>query len=179
MIKIGSDEEEYHLFCKLYRAVFDEMEFPLSDAQIEQMAFIQTYRDDRYLLFDDVLPYLSRWRGKYKLGIVSDAPPSTRRILTQMGVMQYIDAATFSCDLGVLKPDPAIYRATLDRLQVLPGEALFVDDFPSKLRGAKALGMHCVQMRRPMPELFQTAPEWEGDMAHDFQEIDEYVNALR
>ena len=173
--RIDSDDEEYHLFKKLYHAVFEEMGLPLSDAQIDRIAFIQTYRDDRYCLFDDVLPYLSKWHGKYKLGIVSDAPPSTRRILTKMGVMDYINAATFSCDIGVLKPDPSIYRSTIDRLHVIPADALFADDMPSKLRGAKDLGMRCVQMRRTMPGLFQAAPEWEGDVVHDFSELNQYV----
>lgn len=177
--RIDSDEEEFFLFNKLYRAIFDEMELSLSDAQIVEIAHIQTYRDDRYVLFEDVLPYLSQWHGKYKLGIVSDAPPSTRRILAKEGIMDYIDAATFSCDVGVLKPDPLIYCATLDRLNIQPDEALFVDDMPSKLRGALDLGIRCVQMRRPMPSLFPAVSQWQGDSVSNFKELDQYAAMLK
>lgn len=175
---IATDEQEYALFVQYFGVVFDEMGIALTKEQLERMAVIQTYRDSRYDLFPDVIPYLSAWRTKYQLGIVSDAPPSTRRILHNMGVLAYIDAATFSYELGVMKPDARIYRATLDRLQVEPEEALFVDDYPSRLRGAQAIGMPCVQMRRVMPPLFAMPPHWEGDIVHSFAELDAYIQTL-
>lgn len=178
MNRIENDEEEYALFLQFYAAVFDDMGFSASSEQIERIAYIQTYHDDRYHLFSDVLPSLTAWHEKYKLGIVSDAPPSTKRILQKMGVMAHIDAATFSCDLGILKPDPRIYQSTLDMLHISPDEAFFIDDYPSKLRGAQAMGIRCVQMIRKMPPLFSMPPIWEGDVVHSFEELDAYLKRL-
>ena len=42
---------------------------------------------------------------------------------------------------GVLKPDPAVFRWALRELRTEPGTCLLVDDLPSNLRGAAAVGM--------------------------------------
>ncbi len=42
---------------------------------------------------------------------------------------------------GVLKPDPAVFRWALSALHERPERCLFVDDLPSNLAGARAVGM--------------------------------------
>ena len=110
--------------------------------------------------------------------MVSDAPPSLRRIMMNKGYWQLLDAPVLSCDLGVLKPDPRIYQAALFRLNVQPEEAAFVDDVPSKLQGAHDLGIFCVQMRRLMPDNFPPAVPWDGPSATDFRELDALLRTL-
>ncbi len=61
-----------------------------------------------------------------------------------MGVWELFDVAVVSEREGIAKPDPAIYRLTLERLG-LPGEAcVFVDDHPRNLPPAEALGITTV-----------------------------------
>jgi epoxide hydrolase-like predicted phosphatase len=49
-----------------------------------------------------------------------------------------------SSDVGVRKPDPRIYEALIDRLE-LPAEAIaFVDDLPENLPAAKSLGIRTI-----------------------------------
>ncbi|MFF4924906.1 HAD family hydrolase [Kitasatospora sp. NPDC001261] len=50
------------------------------------------------------------------------------------------DAVVLSADVGVRKPDPAIFRIVLDRLGVGADECLFVDDSESNLEAAAGLG---------------------------------------
>lgn len=52
---------------------------------------------------------------------------------------------TWSCELGIAKPDPAIYRWTWEHLGVPPEETLFVDDNPENVRAAGDLGIHAIQ----------------------------------
>ena len=47
----------------------------------------------------------------------------------------------WSCELGIVKPDPAIYRACLDALGCEPGRALFFDDRRTNVQGARDCGM--------------------------------------
>lgn len=176
--RIDTDEEEFSMFIPYYEAVFAAIGAQITREQVTALAKAQVFDDARYILFDDVLPYLELWRTRYKLGIVSDAPPSTRRIMDRVGVTERIDGATYSCEVGVLKPDPAIYQSTLDRLSVATGDAVFVDDMPSKLQGAKDLGIQCVQMRRPMPPLFPISPLWDGHVVHSFAELDQLLPRL-
>jgi len=49
-----------------------------------------------------------------------------------------------SCEVGMRKPDPRIYRLTCERLGVEPQRAVFVDDFPQNVQGAAAVGMHAI-----------------------------------
>jgi putative hydrolase of the HAD superfamily len=48
---------------------------------------------------------------------------------------------TWSCELLTAKPDPAIYRHTLNNLGVAPQEAIFIDDIPANIAAARALGI--------------------------------------
>lgn len=55
--------------------------------------------------------------------------------------LQAFDAVILSHQVGLLKPDPAIYHLALDRLQVRPSQAFFVDDQPQNVAAARKTGM--------------------------------------
>jgi putative hydrolase of the HAD superfamily len=66
--------------------------------------------------------------------------------LADMGLAERLDAAVFSSEIGLRKPHPAVFEATLGKLGVEPGEAVFVGDRRYEdMRGAKELGMTTVQ----------------------------------
>jgi HAD superfamily hydrolase (TIGR01509 family) len=81
-----------------------------------------------------------------RIGLVSNAfDPGEfmRRISPLHGIADLIDAAVFSSEIGVRKPDPRIYRVVLDELVVEPERALFVGDrVLEDVQGPAALGMH-------------------------------------
>jgi putative hydrolase of the HAD superfamily len=55
------------------------------------------------------------------------------------------DTVVDSCEVGVRKPDPRIYRLTLERLGgVAPADAVLLDDFEVNVAGARAIGLHGV-----------------------------------
>jgi putative hydrolase of the HAD superfamily len=54
---------------------------------------------------------------------------------------------TWSCELGIAKPDPAIYTYTCEKLDIAPGEALFLDDKAENIRAAEAVGLVGIQFR--------------------------------
>ena len=55
------------------------------------------------------------------------------------------DVLVWSFQHLMAKPDPAIYRLVLEKLNVQPGEALFLDDKLVNIKAAQALGMHAIQ----------------------------------
>jgi epoxide hydrolase-like predicted phosphatase len=59
--------------------------------------------------------------------------------------MHLFDVVVDSSDVGVRKPDPAIYAALLSRLQCDPVQVAFFDDFEENLAPATALGMTAIQ----------------------------------
>ena len=63
--------------------------------------------------------------------------------------MDVFTYSTFSCELGLAKPDPAIYNKFLELLNVQPPEAIFVDDLQKNIDAANALGIHGIRFRDP------------------------------
>ncbi len=58
-----------------------------------------------------------------------------------------------SCDVGLRKPDPAIYRVTCERLGVAPEAAVFLDDTRRHVEGARHVGLHAILVRDPWAAL--------------------------
>jgi putative hydrolase of the HAD superfamily len=60
-------------------------------------------------------------------------------------VDELFDVVVDSCEEGVRKPDPRIYERALERLGgIAPERAVFIDDAPGNVAGARALGMQAV-----------------------------------
>ncbi len=57
------------------------------------------------------------------------------------------DVLVWSFQLGIAKPDPAIYRHTLDRLGTAPADSLFIDDKRPNIDTALALGMKAIEFK--------------------------------
>jgi epoxide hydrolase-like predicted phosphatase len=60
---------------------------------------------------------------------------------------ELFDAWVISSEVGLRKPDPAIYELAADRLGLPPAACVFVDDLPGNLKPARALGMATVLHR--------------------------------
>jgi len=88
-------------------------------------------------------------RSRYRLGLLSNAPAASQRWLERLGLLELFDAVVISGLVGVMKPDARIYRLALQRLNLLPQEALFVDDDPANVEGALAVGMEAVLFTDP------------------------------
>lgn len=61
------------------------------------------------------------------------------------GLLRHFRAVTFSCRVGVAKPDRRVYEICAERLGVLPGDVLFIDDNAEYVRGAEDAGMTAVR----------------------------------
>jgi putative hydrolase of the HAD superfamily len=59
----------------------------------------------------------------------------------ELNWLSRFDVLVWSYQLRMAKPDPAIYRYTLERLGLQPAETLFIDDREVNVEAATALGM--------------------------------------
>lgn len=62
----------------------------------------------------------------------------TRR---RFDVFALFDGIVVSGEIGLVKPDPAIFQHLLQRFRLSAGQCLFVDDAPANIEGARAAGM--------------------------------------
>ena len=67
--------------------------------------------------------------------------PSIEQQLEYIGVSRYLSFCTFSCYVGVFKPDPKIYLDALEKCGVSAEETVFIDDSVRNLQGAAELGI--------------------------------------
>ena len=79
-----------------------------------------------------------------RTAILSNMPATVRDYVLHQSWLPRFDALTFSCDLGICKPEAAIYHDCLKKLNAEPSEALFLDDREPNVHGAEALGLHAV-----------------------------------
>ncbi|GLU48081.1 HAD family hydrolase [Nocardiopsis ansamitocini] len=79
--------------------------------------------------------------GSTRLALLSNAALGFAGALRDSPVLSGFDAVFFSCDIGVCKPDPAIYQHALDALGSSPQETAFIDDREENVRAAAELGI--------------------------------------
>ncbi|HMD99957.1 MAG TPA: HAD family phosphatase [Terriglobia bacterium] len=72
--------------------------------------------------------------------------------------LRQFDHATFSAEIGLVKPDPAIYLQSLKGLDVRAEEAVFIDDNAANVEGARALGINALRFE----SVAQLAAEVQG-----------------
>jgi putative hydrolase of the HAD superfamily len=66
------------------------------------------------------------------------------RHLQAKGIRSFFESVRTSNDVEKVKPDPALYRLSLEALGVRPEEAVAFEDSLNGMRAAKAAGMHVV-----------------------------------
>lgn len=59
---------------------------------------------------------------------------------------ELFDTIVDSCEVGLRKPNPAIYLLAVERLGVAPERAVLLDDIESNLRGAEAAGLRAIHV---------------------------------
>ncbi len=96
-----------------------------------------------FTLNPPVFPMVEALAGKVKRLVLSNTNVAHRDwLMPRMPLLASFDALVFSCDVGLIKPEPAIYQAALERAGVAPEEAAFFDDIPAFADAASRLGIH-------------------------------------
>ena len=85
----------------------------------------------------------------YRLGLLSNVSDGAAIPITYLGMGSLFHTLILSHEVGLLKPDPAIYRLACRRLDVEPTETLFVADGGfGELDAAHGLGIYSVRLEQ-------------------------------
>lgn len=85
-------------------------------------------------------------RGKVALGLLSDTDPlHYNHIVTAWPWIAGFKNPTLSYQVGVMKPDPEIYRAAAENVRTPLENCLYIDDLADNIEGARAVGMNAVR----------------------------------
>jgi epoxide hydrolase-like predicted phosphatase len=124
--------------------VADRLGFPSVEAA--ERFTDEFYTGDR--LNREVLAAARALRGRYRIALLSNAWPGADGVFREkfgFGVHDEFDVYINSADVGLRKPDPAIFYLALERLGVAPQQAVFLDDLLRNVDSARELGIHTVQ----------------------------------
>ena len=95
--------------------------------------------------YDDVVPGLLRLKGRALIGSISNGNADLQAI----GLAHHFQVSVAAHQLGVAKPDAAIFHAACEQLGVAPGDALYVgDDLLLDVRAAQRAGLRAVWLNR-------------------------------
>ncbi len=87
---------------------------------------------------EDLLKDLKR--AGYNLFLLSNASVSQHIYWPRFEMSKLMDGKMISCDLGIVKPNPEIYRRFTGQFRLKPEECLFIDDFPANAAAAVSCG---------------------------------------
>ena len=113
----------------------------MSEKQREDIARDRACNMENYLPYPGIQEVLETLSETHRLGVISDTWPSIERQMEYLGISKFFSFQTYSCYLGVFKPDRRMYLDALEKSGVSASEAVFIDDSPRNLDGAAALGI--------------------------------------
>ena len=98
----------------------------------------QAFEPDRH-----VLNVVDHVRAKAGTALFTNNGPLVHLVIEKLlpDVAERFDQLCFSYQVGALKPEPDAYLATLQRLDISPGQCVFVDDTKRNVEGARAVGI--------------------------------------
>jgi putative hydrolase of the HAD superfamily len=83
-----------------------------------------------------------------KIGLLSNMHPEmVRYVRDKFAWIADFAPAVFSADVRMIKPDAEIYHHILEKLNVAPENAMFIDDREANIQAARALGIHAIHLR--------------------------------
>ena len=110
-------------------------------------------------LYPEVRAVLDRLHAEgYRLGIISNWSWNLKKRCQQVGISDDFELILASAYAGCYKPNPAIFRLALERLQVASSRAIHVgDDYRADVLGAQGAGMDAVLVAREDAALNRSA----------------------
>ena len=94
-----------------------------------------------------VLALVQALRGRHVVACLTNTEVEVGRFNRDRGLYRAFDRAFLSTELGLHKPELAIFDRVMAELGVAPAEAVFTDDKLDNVVGARAAGLHAIQYR--------------------------------
>jgi putative hydrolase of the HAD superfamily len=160
------------------RYICEKLGVPADETRIERASVLRLdYTVKTLVPRKDALPTITQLKSMgYKVGLVSDCSPETPAVWPKTPFNGVFHAAIFSCDAGVKKPDPRIYRLACEQLGVKEADCLYIGDGSShELSGALRVGMHPVQILDPGENadthFIEREENWTGPKISNLKEV--------
>ena len=117
--------------------------------------FVQSMTESDIASWMVIRPTMVEWAralktAGWKTAILSNMPTEhADYIRRSFPWIEYFDVRVFSYDVGLIKPEAAIYEECIRRLEVEASESIFIDDIQVNVEAAKRVGINGVFFHTP------------------------------
>jgi putative hydrolase of the HAD superfamily len=158
----GITHDNVDLLTLFEKGAVSEMDFYVNAKDLlESTASFEeffTVYGDVFALNQPVLELYRRLRPGFKMALLSSTDIMRWTFIKRrFPEILIFDHYVLSFDMGVMKPDPLVYREALNLTGSGPGTAVFIDDLPENVAGAERMGIQGI--------VFSSAAELETDLA--------------
>lgn len=127
-----------------FKDAFVHFNMKLSNKQLDELAtsYIDELPINNYL-FDGTKDLLEYLVGKYRLHIITNGFGEVQHLkLKNSGIEGYFETVTTSEEVGVKKPNPAVFKRALRKANAEPKTSIMIGDtFEADILGAEGVGM--------------------------------------
>lgn len=143
------DESQY--WTEFAKRIGYDRELPKSSILLKSYRENFTYNKEVQSLIEELKS------AGIKLACLTDTQKPHTKFNTGQGLYDQFNPKIFSHDVGMIKPNPEIYKLALEKLGSSPEETFFVDDKEINTRAAADLGMTPILFVDPnqLKQIFQ------------------------
>ena len=146
---------------------------------IEYFALTKTpWHSEDEVPYPDAVPTLTELKRRgYKLGVIANQNYGTEVRLKNWNLLRFFEVIAASAELGMAKPDPAIFDWALKKADCSPQNAVMVGDrMDNDMEPANCLGMHSVRLKRGLgayhePQSDDEVPEYTISMLAELLDL--------
>jgi HAD superfamily hydrolase (TIGR01509 family) len=110
--------------------------------RLEPEEFLKAFRTMTRRLLPGARELLNLLRPRFRLAALSNSNElHWDRNTNELKVLELFEFAISSHQVGLCKPDPAIYQVAIERAGIAPAAIMFFDDLPANVEAACAAGM--------------------------------------
>jgi putative hydrolase of the HAD superfamily len=139
---------------QFWRMVAQKVGKDIPDRVLKDL-WIKDY-DPLTLINEDVKDIVDALRGKYQLAILSNTIKEHTYINKRSGIFTWFDVIILSHEVALTKNEKDIFFLAAEKLDVTPGECVFIDDIHHFVAIAQSVGMHAL--------LFEDAEKLKTDL---------------
>jgi epoxide hydrolase-like predicted phosphatase len=103
---------------------------------------LQSIMQSDHIRNAQLVEHVKSLRSHYKIAMLSNVGRGVvDRLFSKDELAELFDVVILSSEVGMVKPDPDIFRLASDRLGLLAEECMMVDDLEANIVSAKTIGM--------------------------------------
>ncbi len=107
----------------------------------------------------DMLEVLRRTRSVTTVALLSNGSTRLRRDLHVLDLLDEFDVVFNTAEIGIAKPDPAVFALVCASLETDPAATLFVDDLAENVAGARTAGL-CAHQHTDVATTLEVLTDW-------------------